>query len=272
LDLKSAATAAAGAAASAAVGTKVKKAVAGSAKPRGLTLQTGDLDVNIILPTLNEEEFVEKALQSLVKQPAYREGEVDKLIVLDSGSSDETVSICEKYADEVRQVPKGLLTARHIGTLETGSDIAVFTDADTIYPEGWLTELLAPFKDPEVAMTHGPKKVIDDELNLLGHVALKPLYHLYNVVGRRRQVSGSNYAVRRQAYKESGGFRLDINQQHRNQIFQESEFKWPDRVREVGEVKYCPHAVCFSSMRDVPIFTKKEFSRYNEEREAGVRF
>ena len=50
--------------------------------------------VSVIVPAYNREKFIEETLRS-VKEQAYRPLE---LIVVDNGSDDSTLSLCERFA------------------------------------------------------------------------------------------------------------------------------------------------------------------------------
>jgi len=257
LDLKKTAAAAVSTAATAGIAAKVKEAVSG---PTGKKVDTGDLSVSIHVPTLNEERYIDEALNTLNRQSLVRNSDV-KIVVLDSGSRDSTVEKAKEAADEVWSVPKGKLSARHTGLLRSNADIVVSTDADCRYPEGWLNEILAPFTDPEVVMTHGPK--------VQGAPGYREASILYNSFLKKRQVSASNSALRRTAYLETKGLRRDINQLHRKRIWLEEEFEFPDRMRETGEIKYAPNAVCYEHTRNLPGATD---SKYVEQIKRGERF
>lgn len=56
-----------------------------------------EFSVSIIIPVMNSGKTIEKALQSVIKQKT----EDVELIVIDGGSSDDTMSIVEKYKGEI---------------------------------------------------------------------------------------------------------------------------------------------------------------------------
>ncbi len=114
--------------------------------------------VTVIATVLNEGESIERVLDSLAAQ-TRRPGEV---VIADGGSSDDTVSILERYA---ARAPYSLRTLSCPGTnisqgrnaaieVARGEVIAV-TDAGVRLPVEWLHELVAPFDDPEIHVVSG---------------------------------------------------------------------------------------------------------------------
>lgn len=73
--------------------------------------------ISIIVPIYNVEEYLEKCLQSIIKQ-TYRNLEI---ILVNDGTLDKSGDICDKYAEidcRVKVIHKengGLSTARNVG-------------------------------------------------------------------------------------------------------------------------------------------------------------
>ncbi|MEM7826017.1 MAG: glycosyltransferase [Candidatus Aenigmatarchaeota archaeon] len=107
--------------------------------------------VSVIVPTLNEEKYIENCLKALRAQDY--EGKYE-IIVADGLSEDKTVEKAKKYADKVVSVKKkGIGAGRNAGAKEAKGEIFVFVDADTIAPFNLLTELVKCFKKGVVGAT-----------------------------------------------------------------------------------------------------------------------
>ena len=93
--------------------------------------------ISIVIPALNEEPKIEKTLKSLRNQTIEKNRL--ELIVVDNGSTDRTVSIAEKLADQVLVRPNCTVgAARNYGAQISQGDILVCTDADCEFENNWL--------------------------------------------------------------------------------------------------------------------------------------
>lgn len=98
--------------------------------------------ISVVIPTLNEAEGVERALQSVRRQaPAH------EIIVADGGSRDETTAIAGQYA-QVVQAPRGRARQMNAGAAQARGDILLFLHADTLLPSGGLERVRSALTDP----------------------------------------------------------------------------------------------------------------------------
>ena len=85
--------------------------------------------ISVVIPTYNEERYIEKCLQSLVNQTLNRDD--FEIVVVDGGSADRTVELAEGYADIViPQESKGVGGARNDGVEVSRGELIATTDAD----------------------------------------------------------------------------------------------------------------------------------------------
>lgn len=97
--------------------------------------------ISIIIPALNEENYLPGLLDSLEKQN-LKDCEI---ILADAGSQDKTVEIAKNYGCKV--VPGGLpAKGRNEGAKVARGDLFLFLDSDLILPEGFLDIFLREFK------------------------------------------------------------------------------------------------------------------------------
>lgn len=91
------------------------------------------MKVSIIIPTLNEEEYLPRLLKSINSQ-TFKDYEI---IVADSNSSDNTIKIAKKYG---AKIIKGGMPAvgRNNGAKIAQGKFIFFLDADIILPEFFL--------------------------------------------------------------------------------------------------------------------------------------
>src|SRR3989304_1863883 len=100
--------------------------------------------ISIIIPTYNEENYIEKCLKSLSNQTLPRNKY--EIIIVDGGSKDRTIDIARKYVDKViRQKSKGVGGARNDGVNAAKYGVIATTDADVIVPDNWLERIVKRF-------------------------------------------------------------------------------------------------------------------------------
>ncbi len=97
--------------------------------------------ISIIIPALNEEEYLPLLLESIKKQN-FKDYEI---ILADAGSTDKTVEIAKKYKCKI--VAGGLpAKGRNEGAKVAKGDLLFFCDADVILPDRFFEEALEEFK------------------------------------------------------------------------------------------------------------------------------
>ncbi len=85
--------------------------------------------LSIIIPTLNEEKYLERLLKSIEKQ----DFEDYEIIVSDSDSKDDTIKIAKRYRTKiVNGERKGPGHARNLGAKKAKGEYLLFIDADVI--------------------------------------------------------------------------------------------------------------------------------------------
>lgn len=98
---------------------------------RGCTVK-----ISIIIPNFNKGDFIQKAIESIIAQE-YNNWEA---IVVDDGSSDNSIEIIKKFAGMDARVklhrrertPKGGSTCRNIGIENALGDYLIFFDSDDL--------------------------------------------------------------------------------------------------------------------------------------------
>jgi len=101
--------------------------------------------LSIIIPILNEENYLPFLLESIKRYITTRPGLVE-IIVADAGSKDKTVEIAKKYGCKIT---KGGSPAegRNQGVKVSQGDLLLFLDADVILPENFFEKTLKEFKE-----------------------------------------------------------------------------------------------------------------------------
>lgn len=110
--------------------------------------------VSVIIPSYNAERWIKSTLDSVLAQ-TYSDIEI---IVIDDGSTDDTVSVVSKNYPEIKlisQTNQGVAAARNKGIENASGEWIAFLDADDIWLPNKIRdqfELLAT--DPEAQMVY----------------------------------------------------------------------------------------------------------------------
>lgn len=225
--------------------------------------------VSVLVPTLNEVEYVEDCLRSLHRQSLVQAyPDTVEILLVDSGSDDGTVERGRPLADRVLEVPPGKLNALEAAIDAAEHPLLAEADADGIYPEYWLQEILEPLREPDVVGVHGPVYYHDSPVAKRVAAASVP------VNAALGKFPAGARAYKRSAYDAIGGFNTRVNQEHLPTLWWEEEFSFATRLRKEGRVVFESGALCFKSARRLdPFFVRDDrASRYRQEVEAGERF
>lgn len=98
------------------------------------------LDVSVVVPVRNAEDFAESCLASIARSRPR------EIIVVDGNSTDGTLAVARRYADLVlSDGGQGLPLARLLGVQAARSRWVALVDSDVLLPEGALEALLGEF-------------------------------------------------------------------------------------------------------------------------------
>ena len=113
--------------------------------------------VSIVFRALNEEKWLDRALSACRKQ-RFHDGEVE-LILVDSGSTDNTVDIAERHGCRIVHIKKSDFTfgrSLNYGCEAAAGDYLVFISAHCIpADETWLARLIAPLRENAADYVYG---------------------------------------------------------------------------------------------------------------------
>lgn len=160
--------------------------------------------ISVIVPAYNAAATLGRCLAALTEQTLPPE----EILVVDDGSSDETVEIARCYDVRViSQANAGPAAARNTGAQAACGDLLFFTDADCSPAQDWVERMAVPFANPMVAGAKGIYQTLQTE-----PVARFVQIEYEDKYDRMRGQEGIDFvdtysaAYRRDIFLEAGGF------------------------------------------------------------------
>lgn len=115
---------------------------------RSFQMNKKDPDISVILLTYNGERYINEVLTSIFRQTSRFQYEV---IIIDSGSNDQSLEIIKKHPVEIHRIPNsefGHGKTRNLGVkLARGKYIVFLTQDATPANEYWLENLVMPLAE-----------------------------------------------------------------------------------------------------------------------------
>jgi len=109
------------------------------------------IKLSIIIPTLNEADYISRTLNSIVLNKFY---EIKpEIIVVDSGSTDNTADIARPLVDkliQLKSLSSGKWEALNKGAEISSGEILLFLDADTVVPKDYDKEIENVFMNKNI--------------------------------------------------------------------------------------------------------------------------
>ena len=134
--------------------------------------------ISIITPSYNQGQFIERTIRSVLNQK-YPNLEY---IVIDGGSTDETIKILKKYSPKLRWVSEkddGQTDAINKGIRMATGDILAYLNSDDVYEPGSLQIISDYFiNNPEAMLVYGKGKHIDKNDGYIEDYPSKPTDYL----------------------------------------------------------------------------------------------
>lgn len=159
--------------------------------------------VAAIVPTLNEEKFIEKTLKALEDQTIPRNQY--EIIVSDSSSNDNTVEIAKSIADRAvvcKRVGAGF--GRNFGAKYASAPLLGFIDADTLANPHWVEGIQDSLKKGTFAT--GPLKPVEKGFQNSLVYTLWSWSSYWAILFGMPLVPGFNFVCRKKEFEKAGKF------------------------------------------------------------------
>jgi len=211
------------------------------------------MKISVVIPAYNEEKYIGIPLNPLSKQ-SFQDFEV---IVCLNNCTDRTREVVEKIGQWanmdfkiVEEKRKGVAWARNTGFEAATGDIIASADADTFYPDDWLSKIADDFKSQDIVGLYGAVCIKSSKLGL--KLSAQYLFNNFLQISHwfgNYNLNGMNFAITATAFKKIGGFNTDWKSAEDVYIGL--------RLKEIGRVKFDRQLIVYTGDRR---FTK-DFSQ-----------
>lgn len=162
--------------------------------------------ISIITITYNSEKTIERAIKSVINQDFPDK----EYIIIDGGSTDNTLNIIEKYKDKIdyfiSEKDKGISDAFNKGiSAATGDYIGILNSDDELYPN--VLSQIAPYCRGNVDVLRGTQ--ISYNTATGEECVLEPTKN-FNKVPFRFHVCHMATYISKNAFEKYGNYRLDF--------------------------------------------------------------
>jgi len=197
------------------------------------------MTVSVIMPVKNAAAYIREAIESVYAQGS----DVHELIIVDDGSTDDTIPIvCALKDDRTRVLSNessGVSAARNMGARVACGQWLMFLDADDrLRPSAIQTLITATQATPDAIVIYGDYDLIDNEGRSIGRRRWlknrsKPAGNVLEQLATGNFiVNGGIMIIRPHAFAASGGFDTSLK-------YCEDWHCWC-RLAAVGEFQFIP--------------------------------
>lgn len=189
---------------------------------------------SIIIRTYNEQQHIARLLTGINKQTVTDR----EVIIVDSGSTDATLSIASSFDVRIIQIDKEDFSfgrSLNIGCGHAEGEFLVFASAH-VYPVyvDWLENLFDPFNDPRVALVYGKQRG-GDENSFSEHQIFRQWFpDKGETVQSHPFCNNANAAVRKSVWEKAA---------YNEQLTGLEDLDWAKRAVDMGHrIVYSPSA------------------------------
>lgn len=212
------------------------------------------MNCSIVIRAYNEEKHIGRLLEG-IRQQTVKEVEI---ILVDSGSTDGTVSVAESFGARIVRIPSSEFTfgrSLNLGIQAATRELIVIASAHVypVYPD-WLESLLHPFEDQKVALTYGKQRGPET-----AHFSEQQIYHQwYSDISKPRQATAfcnnANAAIRKTLWEKNP---------YDERLTGLEDLAWAKWAKEQGhEIAYVAEAEIIHVHQETP---RGVFNRYRRE-------
>lgn len=125
------------------------------------------MKVSVIIPVYNSEKYLDRCLNSLIKQ-SYSDIEV---IIIDNGSKDNSINIIKEYSKNDNRIKmytcntSGASSARNLGLNNASGEYALFVDSDDYISEDYVEKMISYVKSKKTMVLCNNQEIWEDRID-----------------------------------------------------------------------------------------------------------
>jgi len=180
--------------------------------------------LSVIVPTLNEQDRLARALNSIGDDPRV------EVLVVDGGSDDHTIQIAEAACARVVQGPSGRARQMNLGSAKANGEVLMFLHADTALPPHYLDDIRQILSRPRTVA--GAFRFSTD----LTSFAMRVVTISTNLRSRCLRLPYGDQAIfiTKEAFRRAGGYRpLPLME----------DFDFVRRLKRIGRIEIAPSSI-----------------------------
>lgn len=160
--------------------------------------------VSVITPAYNSASFLDETIQSVLNQDYPR----IEYIVLDDGSTDDTLNVIKKYEEKIRwESHKNVGETRTVNkgfSMARGEIIGVVNSDDPLLPDAIRTVVECMMADPRLLVVYPDWYMIDKDGKIIRHIKTFE-YNYINMIRWHHCIPGPGSFFRREVVEKLQG-------------------------------------------------------------------
>lgn len=171
--------------------------------------------ISVIIPTYNRASFITASINSVLKQKIPKNWQLE-IVVVDDGSTDNTLEILKDYADKklIKLYPINHSgkpsVARNFAIRKANGEIIAFQDSDDLWSPNKISDQINLFEEKNIVLTYGRAEIIDENNNpVKGALVSETIINngqKFNLLLKDNVISTLTVMVKREALVEVGLF------------------------------------------------------------------
>jgi len=205
-------------------------------------------DLSFIIPAYNETRFIGKCLSTI--KGLCEENKLEaEIIVIDNGSTDDTVELARAYTDQIYTVERHSVSfARNVGIEKAHNRVLAFIDADVVLTQKWFDCYL----DHKDGYLQNPDFLTGHQYAVRPNGTWIEKYWFGNI--RDRLLNGGNIITSKKLCERIGGFDITLKTSEDYDFCTRAISAGANYIDEPGYI-----AIHEGFPRDIPNFFRREY-------------